>query len=375
MHKKYPLKELGLIIIFTYIAVFSNSCTNDNRIKIGASLEISGKSNLGVAARNGMEVAVHEINEKGINGRQIQLIVKDNKGTNEETERVDKELLSQNIQIIVGHLLSNCAETGLKTIAGTDTLMISPAAAVEALANIDDNFIRLMPSSKVQGYMLGQKAYDELKGAPVSLVYEDTNITYAKEIATYFKEKYTSLGGRIAFERSYTSMPFMSYRDVANDVVNSNSSAVILAGPAIDSALFCQEINKKKVGIRFYMGDWAMTDDFIANGGKSVEGCTFVGGYDKENNKKSFESFRKKYILRYNEEPTYSSVYSYEALKMLQVAMDKSSAYDGKSVKKRILEIKSFSGLQDDFSINNFGDVQRELIFFRVKDGMFKRES
>ena len=68
-----------------------------NVIKLGANLEMTGNNaTFGQSAANGAKLAIKEINAKGgINGKQLELVVADNKSEAAEAANAMQKLLTQ----------------------------------------------------------------------------------------------------------------------------------------------------------------------------------------------------------------------------------------------------------------------------------------
>jgi len=88
---KSILGIIGIIVIAISLGsfFFFEEIVGGETIKIGATLPITGAaSNIGEQMRDGMQLAVDEINSRdGINGRLIELIIVDNETNLEKTKK------------------------------------------------------------------------------------------------------------------------------------------------------------------------------------------------------------------------------------------------------------------------------------------------
>lgn len=122
--------------IIAGIIIINNkpSPTSSETIKIGGAFTLTGDAaEWGEQARNGAELAVLEINERGgIDGKKLELIVEDTKSTSKDTVSAVTKL--QNVDgaraLIVSWLdVYQGAESTLKN----DAYIISPDAGIEAI--------------------------------------------------------------------------------------------------------------------------------------------------------------------------------------------------------------------------------------------------
>ena len=111
MQKK--TKALLSALIVTSVMMFFVGCGKESTdtIKIGGLFPLSGPVAVyGIEARNGVEMAIEEINAAGgINGKQVVLISEDDEGNAEKTVNAYKKLTTKDgVKYIIGSLTSGC---------------------------------------------------------------------------------------------------------------------------------------------------------------------------------------------------------------------------------------------------------------------------
>ncbi len=119
------------VFIFSILISAGIGCEKkENPIKVGFVGGLTGRlSDLGTAGRNGVILAVEEINSRGgINGRPVELITKDDKQDPELSLRVDRELVDEGVAAIIGHMTSVMSMAVLPFINEEKILMISTPA-------------------------------------------------------------------------------------------------------------------------------------------------------------------------------------------------------------------------------------------------------
>ncbi len=128
-------------------------CSDTTPIKIGYVAGLTGRhSELGIGVRNGVTLAVDAINSTGgINGRKVEVVVRDDKSDPAQGTKVIKELLQMQVPVIIGPLLSKMASATLAAIDGQNVLVISPTISTDTVIDKDDNFLRVIAESSFQG--------------------------------------------------------------------------------------------------------------------------------------------------------------------------------------------------------------------------------
>jgi branched-chain amino acid transport system substrate-binding protein len=362
-----------IVICLVFLTLLLPACSHES-LKIGLMVDLTGRaSEIGRSGRNGVEIAAAEVNQNGgINGRKIELIVRDDKGLPEEAEKIDSELVGEGILLGIGHFASGTGKAGLKVFSGAGKLMVSPTMSTESLTGLDDCFIRVIDSNKKQGSVLADAALQIGRNSRVAIMYEKNNSAYSLEVCDNFRQVFEKEGGKIVLEDSFESSPSMDFDRISDKISGSGADGALIVAGGLDLAVITQKIKLKNPGLDIYSGMWAMTGDLIKNGGKAVEGIYLPGVYDKFNQTPDFVSFRSQYTERYGEEPTFASIYGYETARMVFDALiNCGNKYDTETIKASIIGLQTCKGLQQDFHVDRSGDTDRGYFLFQVNMAEF----
>ena len=369
--KKWLLFCIGSLLaiigmLFIYHLYFSS-------IKLGFSAGLSGlKSELGISGRNGAQLAVEEINRNGgIRGRKVELLVMDDKNNAETACVVDQKLAKQGVNIIIGHMVSSVAVDTVKNANENKILLISPTIATDELSHIDDNFIRVIASNKVQGYSLAKAVLRETTVRSIAIVYDENNASFARIIKENFEVQMKDSGASVVATASFKNRS--DFKNIISEVRESKAEGILLIASAIDAGMFCQQSRKQNLRLPVFSPMWTMTNDFIQAGGADAEGANLISQVDLENEEATYVEFQKEYQERYGESPSFSSVLSYDAVRVAAVAIQEAGTDSSDQVKDAILRVGEFSGLQGHIKLDGFGDVKNSYYLYRVQDGVFKK--
>ena len=369
--KKWLLFCIGSLLaiigmLFIYHLYFSS-------IKLGFSAGLSGlKSELGISGRNGAQLAVEEINRNGgVRGRKVELLVMDDKNNAETACVVDQKLAKQGVNIIIGHMVSSVAVDTVKNANENKILLISPTIATDELSHIDDNFIRVIASNKVQGYSLAKAVLRETTARSIAIVYDENNASFARIIKENFEVQMKDSGASVVATASFKNRS--DFKNIISEVRESKAEGILLIASAIDAGMFCQQSRKQNLRLPVFSPMWTMTNDFIQAGGADAEGAYLISQVDLENEEATYVEFQKEYQERYGESPSFSSVLSYDAVRVAAVAIQEVGTDSSDQVKDAILRVGEFSGLQGHIKLDGFGDVKNSYYLYRVQDGVFKK--
>lgn len=358
-----------LLIIAAFVLL--TSCGHADSIEIGFTASLSGtNSDLGVSSRNGAKLAVDEINEAGgINGRLIKLIVKDDKNDKETALEVDQEFYKEDIKIIIGHMTSDMAELTVPYVNEKKMLMLSPTISAEYLTDLNDYFFRMIPSNKEQSKTISENLIKN-KIQKVAVLYDASNLLFTESLKTQFITDYEALGGLVVFEEEFL-MGSIDTDAIINNIRNSGAEAVFVISGADNVTFFSQNFYKNNFNLDFYLPSWAMTSDLLEHGGQSIEGAHLVNFFNTNTNNQKYLDFTNKYVQIFGNQPSFSSVFSYEAVMVLADAMKNTNTTDPDQIIEYILKKKNFEGLQNSISFTAAGDVIRNCYSYTIQNGEY----
>lgn len=364
------LTPLGLLI---GIAVFFLvSCTAKEPIRVGFVAQLTGvQAELGVQERNGVQLAVEEINAAGgVAGRPIELIVQDDLGTPEGAQAADRELIDAGVVAIIGHATSGQTIAGLAVTNPAHVVMLSPTATSPELSGLDDYFFRVTYSLADRAYTLAQRVYQGRNITRLAVIYDDDNAAYSRSYREAFVDKYQLLGGKLTAEAAFSSKAQPDFTPLLAQLrVNSPDGLLIIASD-IDTALIAQRTRLMDWPIPLFTSAWAQTETLINNGGRAVEGLEIEIANASNNPSPEFLDFKTRYQARFGQAPSFGAVLGYEAANVLAVALQKTGGKaDG--LAPALVDIKDFKGLIDIFSFDRYGDVIRPFYLGVIHDGKY----
>ena len=362
--KKYyfSLTACSLIILLL------QGCS-DNVIDIGFSSTLSGKnSDIGIQCRNGVMLAVEEINSANIlNNKKIKVHMKDDENNPQKAADSDTELADDGINIIIGHSTSDMSKAGYSAVAHRDVIMISPSSSSDYFTDRDDNFLRVCTTTKAEAISIGRNIIDN-GYQRFAILYDSTNRTYSESYIGFLSSFLSDKNTKPLFIKDYNLAKREDMEAASTDVLNSGIQAVLVLFSAVDLMKFSQAVRTKKSSVHIFSGGWGMTGAIIQDGGKYTNGIKTVLFFNPEDNSRDFLEFKKKYYRRFGSEATFSSIYGYDCIYLLLESFKK-GIYSPQGIKKNTIETVRFISPAGEILINRFGDTQRQSILVEIKNG------
>lgn len=362
------LRKLSLFLAL--FLILSGCGTSRKPIKIGLLLSLSGRqSSIQLNARDGVILAVEEINRSGgINGRPIQLVVKDDKGDPELALRLTQELLDEEVTVILGAITSTIALKIAPLINQNSTILISLGAATSELSGFDDNVIRVTTPVDKRAPYYALLAYEKLNVKKVAIIYDESNPGYVLSASTHFIKHYEMLGGEVVAVVGFNSTEdFDSSERVAQALKDGVEGVYLIAKP-FNAAILCQHIRLRDSNLKIIESEWGYSSPvFTETGGPPVEGVTSIGVMNFDSEQEFFVKFKKIYDARFNSSPSAYSVIGYEGMQILKVAL--SYTTESKRVKEVILREQSFKGVDGNILFDTYGDPERTVFYLEIREG------
>lgn len=346
-------------IILVLMVLLLIACEKEN-IRIGVVGSLSGThSDIGVAMRDGLLYKVDQVNQSGgINGRQVELLIYDDQGDYDLTERYTEELFEEKVDAIIGYEISGKLQT-ISRYKNKGIIMISPTLSSYTLSGQDDYFYRTIVTNYMQGTTI---AYDMMDN------YEDYVAIFDgrnREFAMGIIEGFESVANMTLESHGFDDY-LINFEDEVIDAIGDAEAILAVLSP-YDTLTLGQFILKHDMDVQVYSSNWGIADDSYQEAGKALEGVYFISMYGPGGNTK-LQAFVEGFQDKFSKVPQYSSVYSYEAATILFEAMSKSKS-DFSNLKEQMDQLETIEGVISDLKFDPYGDIIRDLHFFIYHNG------
>jgi len=344
-------------------------CRNNEPVKIGFVGSISGKnSDLGVAGRDGAILAVETLNAQGgINGRKSELLVKDDAQDPQNVPRVLQELIDGKAVAIVGHIASSMSKAALPIINQARVVMVSPTSSSNELSGKDDYFFRVMEPNLLFARHQAETCI-KLKVKKVAAIYDLQNKTYTVDIFQAFKDEFTRLGGTISTEVTFDSAAKQQFLPLVKMLDLKNAEGLLVLANSVDAITIAQQIRKEGANLPIIFGACGIAQrDLVQQAGKSLDNIYFTVPVNSQCTTSAYTAFRDAFVKRFGNQPTMAAVLSYDATQAVIAALKRND--NPARLKETLQGMKTFSGLQGDFELDQYGDPARKLYILRYLNG------
>lgn len=357
------------ILLFAGVMLAMAGCKDDTPLRIGFLGGLTGRvADLGTAGRNGVILAVEERNlSGGINGRRVELLVRDDEQNPETGKREFLSLAAEKVEAVIGPMTSSIAVAVAPLAEEKGILLISPTVTTKTLMGKDDNFIRTVSvttdyagkSARYQREALGKKTF--------SAIYDIGNRAYTEDWFEDFKAAFEADGGSFIAAQTYKSGNNVIFGEMVQKLLKDKPDLLLIVANAVDAAMICQQVRKMDPWIGLAVSEWASTERFTELGGAATDNVYVAQFLDRNDKSQDYQRFLNAYKTRFNQEPGFAGMAGFDAARVVLDGL--AAAKTGSTLKSTILGIKTFKGAQQELKIDLYGEADRKVYVTVVKDG------
>jgi branched-chain amino acid transport system substrate-binding protein len=356
-----------LLITFACRKGGNETAPDTGNIRIGVYADLSGQ-NSGQSTRNGIELARDEINQAGgISGRQLEVIVEDDKGVPDQAIAAVDKLIAQNKvhALIGGPTVANNLAAAPKAQAAR-VPMITLSATDPRITQQGDYVFRVAFLDSFQGTEMGRYAANNLK-AKTAAILSEWDSQYSNDLAQSFEAEFSKLGGQIASKQSYAAGT-RSFKTELTGISPGNPDVIYIPGHHPDVAVIAKEV--KELGIKAVLlgGDGWNDPRVLALGDKSLDGAYITSHYSADDPTQAARAFSSTYRKRYGSAPDQVAALAYDATKLLADALTRAGGTDATKVRDALAQTARFSGLTGIITFDADRNASKPAVIFKLQE-------
>jgi branched-chain amino acid transport system substrate-binding protein len=340
--KERKVKKLSLILaaLVMTASVFLIGCKRDaDTVRIGGIFPLSGNVAVyGIEARNGILLAIDEINASGgINGRKVELIAEDDEGNPEKSVNAYKKLTAKDkVNIIIGSLTSGCTIAITSKAQAQKVVLVAPAATAEAVTDAGDFIFRACFIDPFQGTVGGIFSVNELGARQAAVLYDNGN-DYSVGLKDNFIAAFQQQGGAIVANESYMTGD-VDFNAQITKIKAANPDLVYLPDYYNTVALIAKQLRAQGINTPIVGADgW---DGLTENAGDEVLNGYYSNHYASDSTDSKVQNFVKSYQAKFGTIPVSFAALGYDSMYLIRDAIVAAGSLDSTAVKNALSVIK-----------------------------------
>lgn len=347
-----------------------------NTLYIGMALPLTGDSAMyGETVRDGVQFAVDEINAAGgIDGKQIELVIEDDKGNNSEAAMVAQKLAEDDrLFCVIGHVNSSCTLVGIPIYADAGlTLLNTSSSAANITQQGFTNFFRTVISDDLQAPMMVRHVTENLGLSKIALMVPNSD--YGLGLLSGTEGCVEEYGAEIVATEMYVPNQDKDFSVQLAKIKQADPEALLILGDYNEAGLIIRQMDAAGMGDLAVVTTASCSNPIMIElaGEEAAEGVYMLGYWDPNRPEEIVQNFVTAWKDQHNGElPDERNAYGYEIPYILKQAIEEYGATRETlaDVLREDVEYVGPTGL-DKFDEN--GDVTEKMqMVFVVHDGEF----
>lgn len=346
-------------------------------IKVGGLLEMTGGSaSFGISGKNGIDLALKKINEKGVlGGKKLSLVVADTKSEASEATNGMQKLISQDkVVAVIGPNQSSAVIASGAINNGAKVVDITPMGTNPDVT-VDPKTKQVKPYSfrtcfidPFQGTVMASFASNELK-VKKAAIYIDNTSDYAKGLAQFFKENFVKNGGQVVIEEAYLQKD-TDFKSTLTKIKAAKPDFIYIPGYYQEVGLIVKQAREMGITVPMAGGDgWDSAKLPEIAGKAALENTFFSSLYSPDDTSDLNKEFVAEYKKAYNTNPDVFAALAYDSTLLVAKAIEDAGSADPAKIGEAMAKIKGFKGVSGEVTFNEQHNPIKSAVIIEHKDG------
>jgi len=295
-------------------------------------------SAFGERNQRGVNLALNRVNDVGIDGRELDIVVEDSESENQGGIAAAQKLVNQNgVPFLIGAVGSGVSLAIYESVVeGSDVVQLSQNSTGLNLTEFP-GLLRMSPSGRSQSLALSNiiadDGYDE-----VAITY--VNNDYGQSLTDAFVDAYD---GEVVYNTPH-DQDQQSYSGVISEMNSSGADAWLFITYQAEFATMVNEVFSSGYEAQFYGADSVSGDNVLENTPEgSIDGMKIVvpsAPIEEEN----YQSFAEAFESEYDRQPTSWAAYAYDCVINAALAIQAADEFTGAALQESVRRVSGPEG-------------------------------
>lgn len=347
-------------------------------IKIGGLLEMTGGSaSFGISSKNGIDLALNQINAKGVlGGKKLALVVADDKSEASEATNGMQKLLSQDkVVAVIGPnqssavIASGAINNGMKVLDITP-MGTNPDVTVDPkTGKTREHSFRACFIDPFQGTVMANYVSKEM-GIKKAAIYIDNTSDYAKGLAAFFKDNFVKNGGEVVAQEAYLQKD-TDFKSTLTKIKAANPDFIYIPGYYQEVGLIVKQAREIGLNVPMAGGDGWDSSKLPEIAGKAALNNTFFTNlYSPDDTSDLNKKFVAEYQKAYNAKPDVFAALAYDCALLVAQAIENAKSAEPAKISEAMAKIKGFKGVSGEVTFNEQHNPIKSAVIIENKDGV-----
>ena len=341
-----------------------------NSAKIGFITAYTGPgAAYGVAMKEGVDLAVEEINKNPNTKVKIDLYTYDTKLVKNEAINAMKKAIEQDKVLAIEGPMT----TGEMMAAGpiaqqSGVVAFGTGTTGPGITDIGDYIFRNAIPGAMNIPQIVEKTHEKLGYKKIAIMYSNNNDQMVGE-HQYYLDACQKLGLDVVADVTFADKD-TDFSAQLTQIQAANPDVIAIAGLYQEGSLIVKKAREMGLNQPILAGNGFNSPEYIKQAGEAADGTLVATPWNPERQTEKAQNFRKAFVAKYGHEPDQFAAQAYDAMYTIHAAVEQSgTTTDRKKFRDTLAKMKDFEGATGTFSFDEHRDPMMDLAVLEVKGG------
>ncbi len=380
MEKKWMKRAAAAMAVMAAAGAFAG-CGGDKKAassaapagtsaKIGFITAYTGPgAAYGISQKEGVEMAVDEINKDPKTKIKIDLHTYDTKLNKQEAINAMKRAIEQDKVLAVEGPMTTGEFFAAGPIAQqAKTVVFGISLTAKGITETGDYVFRNSTPGKIAIPITLKKAQEKLGFKKVAILYSNNNDMMVSENEVY-QQTFKDMGLDVVATETFADKD-TDYSAQLTKIQAANPDVICIAGLYQEGALIVKKAREMGMNQPIIGNNGFNSPEYIKQAGAAADGTLVATPWNPDSTSPKAQAFRKAYKEKYGREPDQFAAQAYDGMYTIHQALEASgSTTDKKKFRDALANIKGFEGVTGKFEFDENRDPKMDLTVLQVKNG------
>ena len=317
----------------------------------------------------GVLMAADEINQAGgVNGRQLDIVIEDDKGSPEAASQVAGKLITRNkVVAIIAAGASGNSIAAASVAQSAQVPLIAPSSTTAEVTRAGKYVFRACYLDAFQGEVMAKFAANTLRAKRAAIMLDFTS-PYSRGLTDFFELSFAKLDGQIVAKKSYVQGD-PDYRGQLSEIKAAHPDVIYIPGYYADVAIIAKQARQIGLTVPLLGADGWDAPNFWELGGDALNNSYITNHYSADDPSETIQKFVHNYRQRNgNMTPDAHAALAYDALRFLVEAIQRAGTTDGPKLRDALAETKNFAGVTGIISMDQDRNAVKPAVILKLED-------
>ena len=323
----------------------------------------------GTSQKEGVDMAVEEINKDPKTKIKIDLVTYDTKLNKQEAINAMKRAIEQDKVLAVEGPMTTGEFFASGPIAQQAKVAVfGISLTANGITETGDYIFRNSVPGKLAIPATVKKAHDKLGFKKVAIMYSNNNDMMVSENKIY-QQVFKDMGIEVVDTETFADKD-TDYSAQLTKIQAANPDVLVIAGFYQEGALIVKKAREMGMKQPVIGNNGFNSPEYIKQAGPAADGTLVATPWNPDSQSAKAQAFRKAFVAKYNHEPDQFAAQAYDGMYTIHQAVEEANTTtDRKKFRDTLAQIKGFEGVTGKFEFDANRDPKMDLTVLQVKDG------